>query len=111
MSFVKTRTLNAGTLGNRLKFQTLHVAMLPFYQTKYSNCMAILSTLESTTLDETIRSASKWSITVKSPTITQRPVSQENAFKKSKNLSAFFRITIGSNNSFTLIENIFRFLR
>ena len=32
--------------------------------------------------------------TVKSPSVTQRSVSQENAFNK----------TIGSNNSFTLIE-------
>ena len=52
--------------------------------------------------------------TVKSPSVTQRSVSQENAFKKSKNLSPFFfffRRTIGSNNSFTLIENNFWFLR
>ena len=48
---------------------------------------------------------------VKSPSITQRPVSQENAFKKSKNLFTFLRKTIGSNNYFTLIENNFRFLR
>ena len=34
-----------------------------------------------------------------------------DAFKKSKNPSAFVRKTIGSNNSFTLIENDFRFLR
>ena len=49
--------------------------------------------------------------TVKSPSVTQRSVSQEYAFKKSKNLSPFFRRTIGSNNSFTLIENNFWFLR
>ena len=50
--------------------------------------------------------------TVKSPGVTQRSVSQENDFKRSKNLSAFFfRKVIGSNNSFTLIENNFRFLR
>ena len=35
----------------------------------------------------------------------------KNAFKKIKNLSAFLRKTIGSNNSFTLIENNCRFLR
>ena len=35
--------------------------------------------------------------TVKSPTVTQRSVSQENAFKKSKNPSPFLRKTIGSN--------------
>ena len=49
--------------------------------------------------------------TVKSPSVTQRSVSQENAFKKSKNPSPFFRKIIGSNNSFTLIENNFRFLK
>ena len=44
-------------------------------------------------------------LTVKSPSVTQRSVSQENAFKKTN-----FSQTIGSNNS-TLIENNFRFLR
>ena len=50
---------------------------------------------------------------VKSPSITLRLVSQENAFKKSKNLSLFFSPAklIGSNNSFTLIENNFRFFK
>ena len=48
--------------------------------------------------------------TVKSPSVSQRSVSQENALKKSKNLLAFFHKTIDSNNSFTLIENNFRFL-
>ena len=43
--------------------------------------------------------------------VTLRSVSQENAFKKSKNPSAFPPITICSNNSFTLIENNFWFLR
>ena len=50
-------------------------------------------------------------LTAKSPSVTQRSVSQENAFKKSKHPSPFFRKTIGSNNSFTLIENNFKFLR
>ena len=36
---------------------------------------------------------------------------KENAYKKSKNPSPFFRKTIGSNKSFTLIENNFKFLR
>ena len=60
--------------------------------------------------------------TVKSPTVTQRSVSLKNAFKKSKNPSAFlfflfffffffFCNSIGSNNYFTLFENNFRFLR
>ena len=49
--------------------------------------------------------------TVKSPSVTQRSVSQENAFKKSKNQSLFCRKTICSNNSFTLIENNFRFFK
>ena len=49
--------------------------------------------------------------TVKSPSVTQRPVSQENAFKKSKNPSPFSRRTLGLNNYFTLIENNFCFLR
>ena len=48
----------------------------------------------------------------KIPSVTQRLVSQENAFKKSEKPNAFFpRKTIGSNNYFTLIENNFRFLR
>ena len=42
--------------------------------------------------------------------ITQRSVSQENAFKKSKNLLLFILKTVSSNNSFTLIENNFTFL-
>ena len=48
--------------------------------------------------------------TTKSTNVTQKSVSQENAFKKSENPSAFFRNTIDSNNSLTLIENNFRFL-
>ena len=47
----------------------------------------------------------------KLPSVPQRSVSQENAFKKSKNPSLFLAKTIGSNISFTLIENNFRFLR
>ena len=43
--------------------------------------------------------------TVKSPSVTQRLVSQDNAFKKSKDPSAFVRKTLGSNNPFTPIEN------
>ena len=45
---------------------------------------------------------------------TQRSVSQENALKTSKKPSPFFfffRITVDSNISFSLIENNFRFLR
>ena len=49
--------------------------------------------------------------TVKSPSVTQRSVPQENAFKKSKNPSPVFLKSIGSNNYFTLIENNFWFLR
>ena len=48
--------------------------------------------------------------TVKSPSVTRRSVSKENAFKKSKHPSPFLRKTIGLNNSFTLIENNFRSL-
>ena len=48
---------------------------------------------------------------VTSSSVSQTSVSQENAFKKSKNPSPFFRNTIGSNNSFTLFENNFGFLR
>ena len=47
----------------------------------------------------------------KSPGVTQRSVSQENAFKKSKYPLPFLHKTIGSYNSFSLIENNFRFLR
>ena len=45
--------------------------------------------------------------TVKSPSVTKRSVSQGKAFNKSKTPSPSFRKTIGSNNSFTLIENNF----
>ena len=45
----------------------------------------------------------------KTPSVTQRSVSQKNAFKKSKNPSLFLRITMGSK-SFTLTENNFRFI-
>ena len=48
---------------------------------------------------------------VKSPSVTQRLVSQKNAYKKSSNPLPFLDKTIGSDNSFTLIENNFRFLR
>ena len=64
--FVKTATVNAGTSGliqkrNFLQFLTLHLLFcLLIRKKKYSNWMAILSTLESTTLDKTIRWASKW---------------------------------------------------
>ena len=47
---------------------------------------------------------------VKLPSVTQRSVSQENAFKNSKNPLHFFRRTICSNNSLTVIENNIRFL-
>ena len=50
---------------------------------------------------------SQFCVYQKSPSVSQRSVSQENTFKKSKNPSPFFRRTIGSNNSFTLIENKF----
>ena len=43
----------------------------------------------------------------KSPSVTQISVSQENAFQKSKRPSPFLHKTIGSNNSFTFIENNF----
>ena len=46
--------------------------------------------------------------TVKSPSVTQRSVSQENSFVMSKNPSPFFRKDIGSSNSFILIENNFK---
>ena len=49
--------------------------------------------------------------TVKSPSVNQRSVSQENAYKMSLNPLPFFHLTIGSDNSFTLIENNFRILR
>ena len=49
--------------------------------------------------------------TVKSPIVTLRSVSLQNAFEKSKNPSPFFLKTIGSNNFFTLTEHNFRFLR
>ena len=47
----------------------------------------------------------------KSPSVTERAVSQENAFKKRKYSSPFLNKTIGLNNTFTLIESNFRFLR
>ena len=43
--------------------------------------------------------------------VTQRSVPLENAYKKSKNPSPFLHKAIGSDNSFNLIENNFRFLR
>ena len=49
--------------------------------------------------------------TVKSPSVTHRLVSQEMLVKRAKPIAFFSRNTIGSNNSFTLIENNFRFLR
>ena len=48
--------------------------------------------------------------TVKSPSVTQISVSQENAFKEElKPVAFFFRKIIGYNISFALIENNFRF--
>ena len=49
--------------------------------------------------------------TVKLPSVTKRSVSQENALQIAITYHFFFCKTIGSNNSFTLIENNFRFLR
>ena len=49
--------------------------------------------------------------TIKSPSVTQRSVSQENAYKKSWNSSPFLRKAVGSDNDFTPIENNFRFWR
>ena len=48
--------------------------------------------------------------TVISPSVTQRLVSQENAFKKNEKPVACFGKTIGSNSSFTPIENNYRSL-
>ena len=68
-SLVKSQTLNADTSGlipkrrNCLKYLTLHLPFCPpFRKKKYSNWMALLSTLKSTALDETIKCASKWFI-------------------------------------------------
>ena len=47
-----------------------------------------------------------FAFTAKSPSVTQRQVSQENALKKSKKPSLK---TTGLNNSSTLIENNFMF--
>ena len=47
--------------------------------------------------------------TVKSTHVTQISVSQKMVLKKSKNPSSFFHKTIGLNNTFSLIENNFRF--
>ena len=49
--------------------------------------------------------------TVKSVSVTKRSVSEESAFKKNRNPSAFFHKTIGSINSFIPTENNFRLLR
>ena len=49
--------------------------------------------------------------TLKSPDVTKKSVSQENAFKKSKKRRFFVCNTIGSNNSFTQIKNNFRFFK
>ena len=64
---VQTRTSSAGTSGlipkrKCLKFLTLHSPFTLLSEKKYSNWMAVLSTLKFITLDETIRSASKWFI-------------------------------------------------
>ena len=72
-SLVKLRRiLNAGTLiiipkRNRLEFLTFfrHFAFLSEKHTQTE--FAILTTLESTTLDETIRCASKWFILTQNP--------------------------------------------
>ena len=53
---------------------------------------------------------SKFCVLYRSPSLTQRSVSHENAFKKIKNPSLFFTI-IGSNNSFILFENNFSFFK
>ena len=47
----------------------------------------------------------------KSPSVTQRSASQENFFKRANTHHLFFLETTSSNNSLTLIENNFRFLR
>ena len=49
-----------GTKEKPSKITNITFVILPFYQKTYSNLMAILSTFESTTLDETIICDSKW---------------------------------------------------
>ena len=49
------RYIKINTKEKPSKIFKITFAILPFYQKKYSNWMVILSTLESTTLDETIR--------------------------------------------------------
>ena len=65
-SFVRTRTLSAGTWllpkRDRPKFLTLHSPFCLLIIKKYWNWMAILSTLKSTSLDETNKCALKWFI-------------------------------------------------
>ena len=46
--------------------------------------------------------------TVKSSSVTQRSVSQENAFKKSQNQSPFFRKNIGLNSSYWKQFQVFK---
>ena len=47
----------------------------------------------------------------KSRSVTQKLVSKKGFLKTEKKPVAFFRKSLGSNNSFTLIEKNFRFLR
>ena len=75
---VKTQTLNAGTSGlipkgNRVKFLTLHLPFHLFIR-KILKLIAILSTLESIPLDETIRSALKWFILMLKTKQNKNPV-------------------------------------
>ena len=64
----RNEALNVGTSGliqkrNRLKVLTLHSPFCLFdRKKKYPNWMVSMNTLESTTLDEPIRCASKWLI-------------------------------------------------
>ena len=55
--YIRTHTKEKQSKISKITFAICH-----FIRKKYPNWMAILSTLESTTLDETIRCASKWFI-------------------------------------------------
>ena len=49
--------------------------------------------------------------TIKSGGVTQRSVFKKMLLKRAKTCHLFYHKTIGSNNSFTLIENNFRFFK
>ena len=81
-----------------------HITVINFYPANFVSTKSIFSYKQISLLNFAFFSA-------KLDSVTQRLVSQENAFKKSKHLSPFLHETIESYNSVTLIKQFHFFFK